>query len=144
MADFTRPDQAPVVGRVIADSSRDIGAVITGTAQGAGTVNSGRLYNTGGARGVRVTLNISAKTGTIDVVVNIYSVDVASGVRTLRLASASKTAAGLTELLVTPDIAASANVIAQNYIGDQFEVDVVHGAGSTPATTYTVGVCLLP
>lgn len=144
MADFTgRRDNLPVLGAVAPQTCLDLGVVITGTAQGAGTQNSGRLYNTS-SRGVRVTLDITAVGGTIDVVVNIYTVDPASGVRTLRLASASKTATGTTELLVTPDIAASANLIAQNFLGAQFEVDVVNGAGSTPAATYTVGVCLLP
>ena len=144
MADFTGSlVNLPTIGQVFPRKNYDFGAVITGTAQGAGTQNSGELVNPSG-RGVRVVLDITAKTGTIDVVVNIYSKDKASGKRTLRLASASKTATGTTELLVHPDIAASANLIAQNLLGEVFEIDVVNGTGSTPVATYTVGVCLLP
>lgn len=144
MSDFTNPlTQTSIQGQVLPRTNYDLGAIITATAQGAGTLTSGDLVNPSG-RGIRVVLDITAKTGTIDVVVNIYSKDKASGKYTLRLASASKTTTGTTELLVSPDIAASANLIAQNFLGEVFKIEVVNGAGSTPSATYTVGACLLP
>ncbi len=145
MADFTCPrDQVPVIGRTIPETCYDFGSpVITATAQGAGTQSSGDKVNPS-SRGIRVTLDITAKSGTIDVVCNIYAKDIASGKYTLLLASASKTATGTTVLVVHPDLTASANLIAQNFLGQTFKVELVHGAGTTPSTTATVGVCLLP
>lgn len=141
--DWTDPlRQAPISSQVLPRQNYDLGAVITATAQGAGTLNSGVLRNPVG-RGLRVVLDITEKTGTIDVVVNIYARDKASGKRILLLASASKTATGTTELLVHPDLTGAANTIAKNLVGDEFEIDVVNGAGSTPSATYTVGACLL-
>lgn len=143
MTDFTDPlRQAPLTNQVLPRQNYDIGAIITGTAQGAGTQTSGELRNPSG-RGLRVVLDITAKSGTIDVVVNIYAKDKASGVRTLLLASASKTAVSTTVLDVHPDLTGSANLIAKALVGDLFEVDVVNGAGSTPSATYTVGACIL-
>ena len=143
MSDFTDPRrQAPITQQVLPRCNYDLGAVITATDQGAGTLESGELLNRVG-RGLRVVLDITAKTGTIDVVVNIYAKDKASGKRTLLLASASKTTTGTTVLDVHPDLTASANLIAKALVGELFEIDVVNGAGSTPAATYTVGACLL-
>lgn len=123
--------------------SNDLGTVLTATAQGAGTQTTGDLLNPWSA-GVRVVVDITAKTGTIDVTCNIYSKDRASGKRILRLASVSLTATGTTEYIVHPALTAAANTIAKNFITELFQVDLVHGAGTTPATTATVGVCLLP
>jgi len=147
MSDFSDPLRQSSVGKgqVLPRLNYDMGALpnLSVTNQGAGTLSSGDLRNPSG-RGIRVVLDITAKTGTIDVVVNIYSKDEASGKYTLRLASASKTATGTTELLVTPDLTAAANTIAQNFLGEVFKVEVVNGAGSTPSATYTVGACLIP
>jgi hypothetical protein len=143
MADFSEPlRQAPIIGQVLPRQNYDIGAVITAAAQGAGTLTSGELRNPVG-RGIRVVLDITSKSGTIDVVVNIYSKDKASGKRNLLLASASKTATGTTILTVHPDLTGSANSIAKDLVGDAFEIDAVNGTGSSPSATYTVGVCLL-
>ena len=124
-------------------TNNEIGAVITATAQGAGTQTSGDLFNPWG-QGIRVVVDITAKTGTIDVTCNIYAKDRASGKYILRLASASLTATGTTEYIVHPDLTAAANSIAKNFLGEVWKVELVHGAGSTPATTATVGACLLP
>lgn len=123
--------------------SNDIGAVLVMTANGAGTQTGALLYNPWSA-GVRVIVDITAKTGTIDVTCNIYTVDRASGKAILRLASASLTATGTTEYIVHPALTAAANTIAKNFIGEVFRIDLVHGTGSTPSTTGTVGACLLP
>lgn len=121
----------------------DLGAIIISTAQGAGTQTSGDIAN-GWSAGIRVVVDITAKTGTIDVTCNIYSKDRASGKYILRLASASLTGTGTTEYIVHPALTAAANTIAKNFIGEVFKVELVHGAGTTPATTATVGACLLP
>lgn len=123
--------------------NNDLGTLITATAQGAGTQTSGD-FNNPWAAGIRVIVDITAKTGTIDVVCNIYSKDRASGKYILRLASASLTGIGTTEYIVHPTLTAAANSIAKNFIGEVFKVELVHGAGTTPATTATVGACLLP
>lgn len=145
MADFTVPrDQIPVTAQVVPQTCYDFKtAIITATAQGAGTQTSGDLVNPSSS-GIRVTLDITAKTGTVDVVCNIYQKDPASGKYTLLLASASKTATGTTILTVHPALTGSANLIGKDFIGAVFKVELVHGAGSTPATTATVGACLLP
>lgn len=143
MGDFSDPlRQAPITHQVLPRQNYDLGALITATAQGAGTLSSGDLRNPA-ARGIRVVLDITAKSGTIDVVVNIYAKDQASGKYTLLLASASKTTTGTTVLLVHPDLTGSANLIAKDLLGDVFKVEAVNGAGSTPSATYTVGACLL-
>lgn len=143
--DFSDPLRQSSIGKgqVLPRNNCDLGALITATAQGAGTLSSGDLKNPSG-RGIRVVLDITAKSGTIDVVVNIYSKDPASGKYLLRLASASKTATGTTELVVHPDMGAeTANLVAQQFLGEDFKVEAVNGAGSTPSATYTVGACLL-
>lgn len=141
--DWTDPlRHAPIAHKSIPVLNYDLGAVITATDQGAGTLTSGDLRNPC-ARGIRVVLDITDKTGTIDVVVNIYAKDGASGKYILLLASASKTVSGTTELLVHPDLTAAANTIAKSLLGDIFKVEAVNGAGSTPLANYTVGATLL-
>ncbi len=132
-----------ISGQQIPQTCSDLGAIITGTAQGAGTVSSGDLYNPSG-RGVRVVVDITAKSGTIDVVATIYSKDVASGKYISRLASVSLTGTGTTEYIVHPDLTDAANSIKKLPLGAVWKVDVVHGVGTTPSTTYTVGACLIP
>lgn len=143
MADFANPARdMPLSSKALVQQNLDLGAVIIATAQGAGTTGSGDLKNPCG-RGVRVILDITAKSGTIDVVATIYLKDKASGKYVSLLASASKTATGTTVLVVHPDLTGSANLIAKDLVGEEFKVDVVNGAGTTPSATYTVGVCLL-
>lgn len=144
MADFTNPPlNIPVIGQTIPRNNRDVGALITLTNQGAGTLTSPDQGNPS-ARGVRVTVDISAKTGTIDVTVKIQSKDIASGKYVDRLASVSLTAVGTTEYTVHPDLTAAANLIAKDFIGEVWRVQVINGVGTTPAATATIGAVLLP
>lgn len=144
MADFTGPlTNLPVAGQFVPRTVRDLGALISLVAAGAGTTGSADQVNPS-SRGVRVTVDLTKNSGTISVVVNIYSKDVASGKYVLRLASAALTATGTTEYIVHPDIAAAANVSAQNFIGEVWKVEVVSGTGTTPNFTATVGACLIP
>lgn len=145
MADFTGPDNGlPMIGSVVARFNKDLGAdpALTLTGKGAGTFNGSDLVNAMG-RGVRVTTTLSGVTGTISVVVNIQIKDQASGAYTTVLSSAALIANGSNVLLVHPNIAASANAIAQNAMSEIFRVQLVSGAGSTPNFNSVVGVCLL-
>jgi len=144
MADFGIPDpNIPLLGRVMPHTCKDLSALITLTAAGAGTTNSSDQVNTS-SRGVKVTLDLTKNSGTIDVVVKIQTKDAASGKYIDRLSSASKTATGTFEYIVHPDLAASANVIAQDFIGANWRVQVVSGAGTNPNFDCTVSACLLP
>src|SRR4051812_34952086 len=113
MADFIGPR---ISGGAIPQICTDLGAIITGTAQGAGTVTSGDLNNPT-CKGVRVTIDITAKSGTIDVVATIYSKDPASGKYQTLLASASLTGTGTTFLTVHTDLTDAANSIKKLPLG---------------------------
>lgn len=148
MADFTGSAASlPIIGAVYPRTVRNLGSVLTLTNQGAGTVLSstarGREQNAS-SRGVRATIVISAKSGTIDAVFTIRRYDRASDTYIDMLSSSSLTATGTTTLTVHPDLTGSANAIAKDFIGEEFDVKLVSGTGSTPAFTATVGVELLP
>ena len=145
MADFTQADNAiPLLGGVVVRLNKDLGSdpLLALTAKGAGTVNGTTQINAA-SRGVRATINITGTSGTISAVFDIEALDPASGVWTALLTSAALTGNGTTILTVHPDLAASANVIAQNLVGEQFRVKLVSGTGSTPSFNCTVGLCLL-
>lgn len=144
MADFVGPrtnypDQRQVTPR----TNFDLGALLTLTAQGAGTLLSADQVNPG-SRGVMVVCNISAKTGTIDLTITIQRKDPASGVYTDLLSTVSLTGTGTTTLIVSPDLTASANSIAQTFLGENWRVKAVSGAGSSPSITATISACLIP
>lgn len=125
---------------------RDIGEVLRFTAAGAGTSYSSTARKNEinrASRGVRLTMVISAKSGTIDVVATIRRYDRASGTYIDMLSTASVTAAGTTVLTIHPDLTTAANSILKDLIGDEFDVKVVSGAGSSPSFTGTVGIELL-
>ena len=145
MADFgSLPSpQYPQLGQVNPRTVLDVGALINLAAAGAGTTTGAVQYNTS-SRGLRVVAKLTKNSGTIDVTINIYSIDKATGAAILRLASVSLTANGTTEYIISPDLTAAANSIAKNFIGEQWRVDVVSGAGSSPNFDLIVGGCLLP
>jgi hypothetical protein len=145
MADFTGrvTETAPMMGQMFPRTVRDLGALISLDDAGAGTTNSDDQVNTS-SRGVRVVVDLTKNSGTIDVVVKIFTKDKASGEYIERLASASLTATGVTEYIVHPDLTAAANSIAKNFIGEEWKVQVVSAAGVDPSFDLTVGACLLP
>lgn len=151
MGDFTNPHrQSGIQYQVLPRTNYDLGALITLTAQGAGTVLSTastqrgqREINTS-SRGVRVDVNIANKSGTIDVVVTIRRYSKALAAFIDLLASVSLTANGTTTYVVHPEVAGAANVIVSDFLGEEWDIKVVCGAGSTPAADITVGACLLP
>lgn len=92
------------------------------------------LYSDG-ARGIRFDLNISAFTGTsITFTVQFYDFAAATW-RTL-LASAALSATGAVVLQITPDLAASANLIAQAILPERIRV---LPSGTITSVTYSMG-----
>jgi hypothetical protein len=143
MADFTgKLTDLPLSGQVVPRTTRDLGALITLTAAGAGTTNSADQENPS-SRGVAVVVDITAKTGTIDLVVTIQKKDRASGKYIDVLASVSLTAVGTTVYLVHPDLTAANNTIAKDILFEVWRVKVVSGTGSSPVITATIGACIL-
>jgi hypothetical protein len=140
-------ENVPLLGQFLPRTVRNLGSVLTLTEQGAGTVYSstsrGRETNPS-SRGVRATIVISGKSGTIDAVFTLRRYDKASGTYINMLSSASLTADGTTTLTVHPDLTAAANSIAKDFIGEEFDVMLVSGAGATPSFDATVGIELLP
>lgn len=143
MADWTgKQKNLPLNQQVAPRNTRDLGAVLTFAAAGAGTTNSADLECISG-RGVAVVVDITAKAGTIDVVVTIQKKDNASGKYIDVLASPSLTAAGTTVYTVHPDLTAAANSIAKDLMFEDWRVKVVSGAGVTPSFTATIGAHVL-
>lgn len=117
-------------------------ALITLVAAGAGTTNSDDQLNLYG-KGVQLGVNISAKTGTISVVVNMQGKDVASGQYYTICSTAALTSAAFTLLTVYPGTTASANVDCNAPLPTAWRAQVVSGTGSTPAVTLTVGASVI-
>lgn len=116
--------------------------LVTLTAAGAGTTNSADLQNPYG-RGTVLGINITAKSGTIAVVVNVQGKDFASGQYYTIASSASLTAAGFTTLTVYPGATTTANVAVSAPLPATWRVQVVSGTGSTPSVTMTVGASVI-
>ena len=82
--------------------------------------NPTNLYSEG-ARGVRFDIDITAFTGTsITYTVQFY--DLGAGTWRTLLASAAKSATGQTTLQITPDLAASANLIVQAIVPERLRI----------------------
>lgn len=133
------------------DACRAYGSVMTKTAQAAGTVLSsssgagllGANCVNRNSRGARATIVIANKTGTIDAVFTLRRRN-ADGSYIDMLSSSSLTGNGTTVLTVHPDLTTAANSIAKDFIGAEFDVKLVSGAGSSPSFDVTVSVELLP
>ena len=108
------------------------------TAAGAGTTDSADILNLY-ARGAVVGVNISAKSGTIAVVVKIMGKDVVSGQYYDICDTASLTGTGLTTLTVYPGAVAVSNSVCNALLPTTWRIEVVSGTGSTPSVTMTVG-----
>lgn len=115
-------------------------ALITGTAQVAGTATSSRQKNTQHV-GVKIAINITAIPGGSTLVVTIRGYDPVSGTAYTILASAALNATGETVLTVYPGLTASANLAANDVMPPTWDVTaVVAGAGSA---TFTVAESML-
>lgn len=123
-------------------NTQDLGALITLTADGAGTVVGNKQSNSNG-RGVVVSINITALTGTTPTLtVNIYGDDNVSGGKKLLLASTALNAVSFTQLVVYPGTVAAANSVANLPLPASWHVETVV-AGTTPAVTATIGASVI-
>lgn len=135
---------ATVVGQA-QDAIAFAGAEVSGgticnvTAQGPGTTDY--AFSNLHSSSLIVVLDITAVTGTPAIVVTIQGVDKVSGKKWTILASASKAAAATTVLRVSPNITASANLIAQDIIPPDLNIHVVD-SGSGDTATYTIAAYL--
>jgi hypothetical protein len=118
-------------------------SLITLTAAGAGTTNSADFYNPYG-KGVVLGINISAKSGTIAVVVNIQGKDAISSQYYTICSSASLTSAAFTTLTTYPGMSPLvANVSCAAPLPATWRAQVVSGTGTTPSVTMTVGASVI-
>jgi hypothetical protein len=99
------------------------------------SVNSSDFTNPG-ARGVRVWIKVTAISATPSVVFTIAGKS-SQGDYYAILASAAVTGTGTTTLVVHPDIAASANAVANTVLPYQWRVQAV--AGDADSMTYSIG-----
>lgn len=113
------------------DRNNDVGALLTFSAQGAGTTNSARVSNHT-ARGVKVVVNVTAITGSITVTIEGY--DSASGAAFTLLTSAAIAATGTTVLTVYPGLTAVVNSVASDHLPPVFDVKAVIATGPCTAT----------
>lgn len=150
--DFSSPHRdAPITSQVLPRTVFDLGAsLVTLTAAGAATTLSSAATQRGkneintSSRGLRLVVDLTKTSGTIDVVVTIQSYDRGTGQYIDRLVSASLTATGVVEMVVHPDLTAAANTIAKNFLGEEWRVKVVSGTGSSPVFDLEIGACYLP
>ena len=138
MADFTSDLAVPVSTAVLPKVTQDLGSIQTLTAQAAATVNGADQVNVGSS-GAIITIDITAITGTLTV--TVQRKDKASGKYVNLLSSTALGSVATTVLKITPRIAASANAIAQDWIGETFRVSSVVGTGPCTAT---IGATLIP
>jgi hypothetical protein len=114
-----------------------LGALLTLTAQGAGTLTSpdqsGRQHD-----GLELVVNISAQTGTPNTTITIEGKDEVSGNYYTVLASAALAAVATTVLRVFPDSAVTANLAANAALPKVWRVKAVV-AGTSPVVTATIG-----
>lgn len=114
----------------------DHGALLTLTAQGAGTLLSEVQENLEG-RGVIVVIDITAVGGTPNLTVTLQAHDTASGKNITLLASAALASVATTTLTFYPGAAVTANVSGNGPLPLQWSVKAVV-AGGTPSVTATI------
>lgn len=98
------------------------------------------VFSTGGRQHLVLVIDITAAADTPSVVFTIKGWDPVTATEWTILASAAKTGTGDTILQVGPDIAASANLIAQHYIPAFIKITAVHADGDS--ITYSVNAHL--
>ena len=98
------------------------------------THTTSRDYYSGGSRSLRVHIDIDAFSGT-SITFTVQYYDSGTGEYFTLLASAALSATGQTVLQVGPDIAASANAIAQTYLPERIRVVP---SGTITSVTYSL------
>jgi hypothetical protein len=116
--------------------------LITLTAAGAGTTNSADQFN-GFGKGLQLGVNISAKSGTISLVVNVQGKDASSGVYYNLCSTAALTGTGFTQMTVYPGTTAATNTDCNVPLPATWRVQAVNGTGSTPSVTATIGASII-
>jgi hypothetical protein len=101
------------------------------SAQVAGTTTYGPFYNP--KRALRIAINIGTITAG-SLTVTLLGYDNSSGAAWTVLASAALSSAGLTLIEVGPNVAASANVIAQDYAPAFYQIKAVIATGVVTGT----------
>ena len=104
------------------------------------TNNSGDLTNSG-HRGCHVIIDVTAITASPSIVPTIQGKDSVSGKYYTLLVGAAITATGTTVLRVHPDLAPSANLIADDIVPSKFRILMTHA--DADSATYSVGVSLV-
>lgn len=128
--------------QVINQSPKELGPILTFTADGAGTVLSNEFENMD-AVGIKLVVDITALGGTSPTLtVTLLGVDAASGKTYTILASAALAAVATTVLTVFPGAAVTANVSANDQLPAKWQVKAVI-AGTSPAVTATIGASSL-
>lgn len=89
-------------------------------------------------QGIQVVIDVTAATATPSVVPTIDGRDPLSGQWYNILTGAAITAISTTVLRVHPEVPASANLIAQDFLPETYRVVMTHGDGDS--ITYTVGI----
>lgn len=113
--------------------------LLPSTAKGSAQLDSGKQYNRI-YQGIRLTINLSAFTGT-SVTFTLQGIDPISGNAYTLLESAAKNATGTFTLTLAPGIAASSNVAAQDILPSQWKLITT---GTFTVATYSVHAELLP
>jgi hypothetical protein len=108
--------------------------IVPVTTQAVGTTVYGPFYCTHSA--LRLAINITDVNSTGTLTVTIQGYDLTSAATWTVLASTALNAAGLTRLTVGPQIAASANAIAQDYAPCLYRVSCVV---ATAAVVFSIG-----
>lgn len=130
------------IGRAAA-TNVDLGAVVTLTAQGAGTVTGTPSVVNDQWRGAICTWNQASHTGTPSSTFSIQFLDTASNSWVTLLTSAAQTADTTPATLsVYPGITAAANVSVSQVLPRRWRVSTTVG-GTTPGVTGTIGCTLI-
>lgn len=106
------------------------------------TTQTSADLDSGGCRGVLVTLDVTDVTALPSVTISINGKDKASGKYYTLLAGAAVTTVSTNTYAVYPGITASANAAASMVVPDTFQIVVT--ANNANAGTYSVGYSLVP
>ena len=131
--------QTPNAAPVSMTMAQDLGAVLTGAAATASQNTAD--YPNGAFRGIKAVLDMTT-VGTGSVTLTIQGKDAASGKYYTLLAGAAVVTNSTNVYTVFPGAPATANVSANDQLPKTWRVLVT--ANNANATTYTVGVTLLP
>lgn len=126
--------------QVISPLTRDIGAIVTLTAQGAGTVNSADLSGFNVTRAICV-LRVNSQSGTPSSTFSFQNKDAVSGQYYTTLTSAAVTTVSTNAISFGADLTPAANTVGSFPVARTWRVSITVG-GTTPSITGTIGCSL--